>query len=190
MARSADLGLSSPEAVAATSPSHSGPSAAMSPRTSSAASPKFTPAALAEGRRCRAQALQALVALNRGGSSWLPVSLQQLRACWSVRRRPAGRPHKILWHGAWRQQLWSVCQMQRSAALPTRRVYALGAWRPEPARGAWPGRRHASASARRDFCAEVAAFRHPRPAIRVPRNRLAEPHYYGRTRKLLGIGTM
>ena len=53
MARSADLGLSSPEAVVATSPSHSGPSAAMSPRTSSAASPKFTPAALAEGRRCR-----------------------------------------------------------------------------------------------------------------------------------------
>ena len=42
MARSADLGLSSPEAVAATSLSHSGPSAAMSPRTSSAASPKFT----------------------------------------------------------------------------------------------------------------------------------------------------
>ena len=126
-----------------------------------------------------AQGLQALVALNRGGSSWLAVSVQQLRACWSVRRRPAGRPHKILWHGAWRQQLWSVCQMQRSAALPTRRVYALGAWRPEPARGAWPGRRHASASARRDFCAEVAALRHPRPAIRVPRNRLAEPHYYG-----------
>ena len=124
-----------------------------------------------------AQGLQALVALNRGGSSWLAVSVQQLRACWSVRRRPAGRPHKILWHGAWRQQLWSVCQMQRSAALPTRRVYALGAWRPEPARGAWPGRRHASASARRDFCAEVAALRHPRPAIRVPRNRLAEPHY-------------
>ena len=42
MARSADLRLSSPEAVAATSLSHSGPSAAMSPRTSSAASPKFT----------------------------------------------------------------------------------------------------------------------------------------------------
>ena len=42
MARSADLRLSSPEAVAATSPSHSGPLAAMSPRTSSAASPKFT----------------------------------------------------------------------------------------------------------------------------------------------------
>ena len=40
MARSADLGLSSPEAVAATS--HSGPLAAMSPRTSSAASPNFT----------------------------------------------------------------------------------------------------------------------------------------------------
>ena len=34
MARSADLRLSSPEAVAATSLSHSGPSAAMSPRTS------------------------------------------------------------------------------------------------------------------------------------------------------------
>ena len=42
MARSADLRLSSPEAVAATSLGHSGPSAAMSPRTSSAASPKFT----------------------------------------------------------------------------------------------------------------------------------------------------
>ena len=42
MARSADLRLSSPEAVAATSLSHSGSSAAMSPRTSSAASPKFT----------------------------------------------------------------------------------------------------------------------------------------------------
>ena len=53
MARSADHRLSSPEAVAATSLGHSGPSAAMSPRTSSAASPKFTPAALAEGRRCR-----------------------------------------------------------------------------------------------------------------------------------------
>ena len=42
MARSADLRLSSPEAIATTSLGHSGPSAAMSPRTSSAASSKFT----------------------------------------------------------------------------------------------------------------------------------------------------
>ena len=42
MARPTDLRVRQPQTVLATSLGHSGPSAAMSPRTSSAASPKFT----------------------------------------------------------------------------------------------------------------------------------------------------
>ena len=89
MARSADLRLSSPEAVAATSLGHSGPSAAMSPRTSSAASPKFTrwqQAAFTASQRSHIETL--LQGHNRSGDHELLHQRHVPRAEASPLRRP------------------------------------------------------------------------------------------------------
>ena len=89
MARSADLRLSSPEAVAATSLSHSGSSAAMSPRTSSAASPKFTrwqQAAFTASQRSHIETL--LQGHNRSGDHELLHQRHVPRAEASPLRRP------------------------------------------------------------------------------------------------------
>ena len=140
MARSADLGLSSPDAVAATSPSHSGPLAAMSPRTSSAASPNFT-----RWQQLLSPSLSAATSRRTSKGTIVPTTMNFCTSAMYHVQRPHlcaghGQRHRPIKVGMARRQL----KLRGSAGPSSRRpdtshatwARARPAW---PAPGRWLG---------------------------------------------------